>query len=38
MKIPFSGPECHRFYEEVVDKDPIRYYKYTSYVITVERA
>jgi hypothetical protein len=38
MKIPFPGPERHRFYEEVVDKDPIRYYSYISYVITVERA
>ncbi len=38
MTIPFPGPESYRFYEEVVDKNPIRHYKYTSYVITVERA
>ncbi len=37
MKIPFPGPERCRFKEEVVDKDPIRYYKYISYVITFER-
>jgi hypothetical protein len=38
MKMPFPEPESFRFYEEVVDKDPIRHYKYISYVITVERA